>query len=122
MDAGEERTLNRYFDEAPEAETVLVAEGADGEILGMAHGEPAVDYFTRETHGHLGILAVAAEAEGRGVGWALAAAVEAWAAARGYRFVTLNVFARNAHAIAFYERAGYTPDAVKYVKELSPPR
>jgi GNAT superfamily N-acetyltransferase len=63
-------------------------------------------------------LIVAAAAEGRGVARALLAATEAWAAARGYRFVTLNVFAANTHARRVYERAGYVEDAIRYIKEL----
>jgi RimJ/RimL family protein N-acetyltransferase len=46
-------------------------------------------------------------------------ATEAWAAAQGYRFITLNVFAANARARAVYERAGYAADTIRYAKELS---
>ena len=53
-----------------------------------------------------------------GVGRALIDAVERWADASGYRFITLNVFDANIGAKAFYERVGYTPDAVRYVKEV----
>lgn len=66
-------------------------------------------------------LAVAAEAEGRRVGRALLSAVERWAVGEGDRFVTLNVFATNARAIGVYERAGYQPDTVRYVKTLQSP-
>jgi len=52
------------------------------------------------------------------VGRALLAAVEAWSVARGHRFVTLNVFADNARARAVYERAGYAPDTLRYLKTL----
>ena len=90
-------------------------------MLGMAYAEPAVDYFTQERHGHLGIIAVAEAAEGRGVGRELLATVERWAAEQGFRFVTLNVFATNARAIDVYGRAGYRPDTVRYLKELPPP-
>jgi GNAT superfamily N-acetyltransferase len=121
LDAAERRTLDRFFDAPPAGTRLWVAAGADGAVLGAAYAEPAADYFTREPHGHLGILAVAAGAEGRGVGSALIAAVERWAAEQGYRFVTLNVFATNARATALYERAGYRPDTVRYVKELRPP-
>ena len=88
---------------------------------GVAYAETATDYFTGERHGHLAILIVAEGGEGRGVGRALLAAVEAWAAARGYRYVTLNVFAANARARSVYERAGYVPDTVRYAKELPRP-
>ena len=118
LDAGEGRTLERYFDAPSEHARLFVTEAKDGAVLGAAYVEQAVDYFTLEAHGHLGILAVAADAEGRGVGRALLESVEQWARARGYRFVTLNVFTTNARARAVYERAGYRADTIRYVKEL----
>lgn len=121
LDAGEERTIERFFSEPPDGSRLWVAADKDGEVLGMAYAEQAVDYFTQERHGHLGIIAVAAEAEGRGVGRELLATVERWAAEQGFRFLTLNVFATNARAIDVYERAGYRPDTVRYLKELLPP-
>jgi ribosomal protein S18 acetylase RimI-like enzyme len=121
MDAGEVRTLERYFDAEPESVFLRVAEASDGAILGLAYGEQATDYFTLEAHGHLGILAVAEGAEGRGVGRALLAEVERWAAACGYRFLTLNVFTDNTRAIQVYERAGYRAESVRYLKEMEPP-
>lgn len=117
LDAGERRTLERWFDAPPEGSALWVAEG-DGEVLGMAYAECVEDYFTRERHGHLGILAVAAVAEGRGVGRALLDTVERWATEAGYRFVTLNVFASNTRAVRVYARAGYQPDTIRLVKEV----
>jgi GNAT superfamily N-acetyltransferase len=121
LDAGEQRTLERFFSAPPEGARLWVAVEEDGEVLGIAYAEPAVDYFTQERHGHLGIIAVAEAAEGRGVGRELLATVERWAAEEGFRFLTLNVFATNARAIAVYQRAGYQPDTVRYLKELPPP-
>jgi len=120
LDAGEARTLNRFFDAPPEGSRLWVVEGEDRAILGAAYAERAVDYFTQETHGHLSILAVAAEAEGHGIGSALLATVEQWATKQRHRFITLNVFATNQHASAVYEHAGYRPDTVRYIKELRP--
>ncbi len=118
FDEGERRTLNRYFDAPLDGTALWVAEDARGTRLGAAYAEQAIDYFTQEPHGHIGILAVSEAAEGRGVGQALIAAVENWAAAQGFRFMTLNVFAANKRASAVYERAGYRPDTVRYVREL----
>jgi GNAT superfamily N-acetyltransferase len=120
LDAGEQRTLERFFSAPPEEARLWVAV-EDGGVLGMAYAEQAVDYFTQERHGHLGIIAVAAGAEGHGVGRELMATVERWAAEQGFRFVTLNVFATNARAIDVYQRAGYRPDTVRYLKQLPPP-
>ncbi len=45
-------------------------------------------------------------------------AAEEWARNRGYRRVTLNVFAQNDRARQMYERFGYEPETVHYLKEL----
>jgi GNAT superfamily N-acetyltransferase len=119
LDAGEIRTLQRFFDSPPEGSRLWVAaDDFSGSVLGAAYAEAVRDYFTQELHGHLGILMVAEAAEGRGVGRALLATGEQWAEGQGYRFLTLNVFPENTRAVAVYERAGYQPDAVRYAKVL----
>lgn len=118
MDAAERQALERAFDAQPAGTVLLVAEHPAEGSLGVAYAETAADYFTREPHGHLAILAVTEPAEGRGVAPALSEAVERWAAEQGFRFLTLNVFSGNTRARAAYERAGYTPDIVRYLKEL----
>ena len=118
LDGAERRALDRALATPREDATLLVAE-LDGEgAAGVAYAETGIDYFTGERHGHLAIIVVAEAGEGQGVGRALLTAVEQWASARGYRFLTLNVFADNARARRVYERAGYAPDTVRYFKEL----
>jgi ribosomal protein S18 acetylase RimI-like enzyme len=120
LDAGEIRTIEHFFDSPPAGAHLWVAAGdRAGTIVGAAYAEATRDYFTQETHAHLGILVVAASVEGRGVGRALLATVEQWAEAQGYRFMTLNVFPENTRAIAVYESAGYRPDALRYAKVLN---
>jgi GNAT superfamily N-acetyltransferase len=118
LDAGEQRTLEVWFNTPREHTALFVAERDDGSVLGAAYAEQLQDYFTREMHGHLGILMVADHAEGVGVGRALMSAIEQWARDKGYRFLTLNVFAANERARRFYEHVGYQADIVKYVKPL----
>jgi GNAT superfamily N-acetyltransferase len=118
LDGAERRALERALASPKEDATLLVAQLDREGAAGVAYAETGVDYFTGERHGHLAIIAVAEAGEGRGVGRALLSAVERWASARGYRFITLNVFAGNARARAVYERAGYAPDTVRYYKEL----
>jgi GNAT superfamily N-acetyltransferase len=118
LDGAERRTLERAFDALPEGTSLLIGEHPAEGALGVAYVETGTDYFTKESHGHLAILIVAEAGEGRGVASALLEAVERWSAERGYRFVTLNVFAQNARARAAYEKAGYAPDIVRYLKEL----
>ena len=61
---------------------------------------------------------MAPQAQGAGVGRALMAAAEAWAAARGDTFITLNVFDANRRARAVYHRLGYVPETIHYRKSL----
>ena len=89
----------------------------DGAIAGCLHMVATVDFFGT-AHGHISVIAVTPEAEGRGVGRALMEYAEAWTKRRGYALLTLNVFAANARARRFYDRAGYAPEVMKYSKAL----
>ena len=114
----ERRALSRALEDGSPDAPVLLAEEADGLPLGFVYVETQTDYFTGRAHAHVAILAIADQAEGRGVGRALLDAAEAWARRRGDPFITLNVFARNARARAVYERLGYGPETLRYVKPL----
>ena len=114
--AGEVRCLDDFFDGRLKGPALLIAE--DGAALGFAFLEPAVDYFTGEKHAHLGMIAVTAEAEGRGAGAALMRAAEEWTRAAGYTTLTLNVFEGNRRARQVYERFGYQVETLRYVKRL----
>jgi GNAT superfamily N-acetyltransferase len=115
--AGEARTLEGFFRQPPPGAELLVAEAA-GEAAGFALLETGRDYFDRQPHGHLGILAVAREAEGLGVGTALVAAAEEWTRSRGLGKLTLNVFDGNARARRLYERLGFLPETLRYMKRV----
>jgi GNAT superfamily N-acetyltransferase len=118
--AGEVRCLDDFFDgglESPAGPALLLAEQS-GDPLGFAFLEPAVDYFSGETHGHVGMIAVTEAAEGRGAGAALMSAAEDWARSRGYQKLTLNVFEGNHRARRMYERFGYQVETLHYVKSL----
>ena len=115
---GEVRMLIAWFERPrPDAE-ILVAEAGNGERLGFAMMESPTDYFRRVQHGHVAILAVAASAQGRGAGGALLRAADAWSRARGFTWVTLNVFHGNTHAREVYAHAGYEPENLRYFKTL----
>lgn len=118
LDEAEVRALSRAFDALPKGAVLFVAEHPELGAVGAAYAETATDYFTQEKHGHLAILMVAESGEGKGAGRALLNAVESWSAAQGHRFITLNVFAGNSRARSVYERAGYSQDAIRYLKEL----
>ena len=97
-----------------ERDLFLIAEDQAGERVGFVYAVTESDFFTGEPYLHVSEIAVALS--GGGAGAALMAGAEAWAAERGYRFVTLNVVEENAPAQRFYERRGYTPGHRHYVK------
>jgi GNAT superfamily N-acetyltransferase len=117
--AGETRTLEAFFSATPPSgSAMLIAESEGGERLGFVYLERLRDYFTLEEHGHVGMLVVAPEAEGRGVGSTLMRAAERWARERGDRRLTLAVFEENREARARYHHLGYATETLRYVKML----
>jgi ribosomal protein S18 acetylase RimI-like enzyme len=68
--------------------------------------------------GCLSDLWVEPEARGRGLGRRLIAAAEAHLERHGVRHVTITAVARNAGAIALYERLGYRPCEVVLARSL----
>jgi GNAT superfamily N-acetyltransferase len=114
---GEARTLRDFFESPDDGSRLLIAEAGDTRV-GFALVEEVRDYFTLERHGHVGILAVAAGAEGTGAGGALLRAAEAWARDRGFKTLSLNVFSGNRHARSVYEHLGFEEETVKYVKRI----
>ncbi len=58
------------------------------------------------------------EARGLGMGESLMAWLEGRARALGCAMLTLDAYARNVRARAFYSRLGYDPRGVHFVKEL----
>ena len=99
----------------PDSE-VFIAEH-DGSVDGCLHMVVAQDFFGRR-HAHISVIVTSEAAEGTGVGRALMAYAEGWAKQRALTLLTLNVFAGNARARRFYERAGFIPEAVKYARAL----
>ena len=89
----------------------------DGRVAGCLHVLALTDFFGLR-HAHISVVATTAEAEGTGVGAALIVFAEAWARERELRIMTLNVFATNTRALRFYERGGWVPEMLKYVKQL----
>ncbi len=124
MAAFHRRSLEATAAEAREDAAVLVAEAGDGaereagERLGVIHFTTTTDPFTGERQGYVTVLAVAAAAEGHGVGRALMAAGEAWAPARGYRLLALDAFAGNARARSVCARLGYQEESAALAKPL----
>lgn len=103
----------------PDAESsVLVAEDPPETVAGFVFTTTRQDYFTARPQAHIEVLIVLDAARGRGIARALISAVEEWARGRGHAHVTLNVFANNGRARTIYERLGYRPETVHYLKPL----
>jgi GNAT superfamily N-acetyltransferase len=118
ISARERRALTEALTAPTVGRDVLVAESTGGRIVGVLLLEQRLDYFTGVPHGHVAILAVAREAEGRGVGGALLQKAETWALEKGYHRLTLNVFAQNERALRVYSRNGWNPEFLTYFKVL----
>lgn len=80
---------------------MLCAEGEGGELLGYVGMQHVLD------EGYIGNVCTAPQHRRRGVARALLAELEARSRRLGLAFLTLEVRASNAAAIALYEGAGY---------------
>lgn len=105
------------IDASPGLETFVAVDPA-GAPLGVLALSPSQDYFTGHPRAYVETLVVAAEAEGKGAAAALMRHAERWARDRGCAEVSLDVFAGNDRARAFYERAGYRTDHLRMVKPV----
>ncbi|HVF68274.1 MAG TPA: GNAT family N-acetyltransferase [Pyrinomonadaceae bacterium] len=119
MTAHDTRVITESLLDPKPGAAVFIAEDEDGTPLGFIHLHADTEHYIHEEHGHVEDVIVAPAGEGRGVGRALLEKAEEWARARGYRWLTLNVFAENLRAREVYSRLGYGEDMVKYVKELA---
>jgi len=114
-----ERRALRAFMEAPTAgKALLVAERDGAHLAGFAYLETLRDYFTGEAHAHVGMLVVTKDSQGTGAGRLLLEAADGWARDMGYTTITLNVFERNQHARAVYDRVGYQAETLRYRKDV----
>jgi len=126
---GDRRALAAWFDRlqddscaearSAEADEALFIADLDGRPAGCAYLVTLVDYFNERPHAHLSVLAVTAEAEGKGVGSALLDRSEQWARARGSDRLTLSALVTNARARALYERRGFSGEYIRYVLPLN---
>jgi ribosomal protein S18 acetylase RimI-like enzyme len=103
----------------PESDSVIfIAETEDGRQAGFIHLQTQIDYFNGQDLGYISDLAVDNSFEGQGVGRALMNQAEEWAHQKGFNLLTLYVFAGNARARQLYEKNGFRPEVIKYVKVI----
>jgi ribosomal protein S18 acetylase RimI-like enzyme len=114
---GDRRALAEWFDQPKPDEGLYIAE-LDGTPAGCAYLVTLVDYFNQRPHAHLSVLAVAREAEGKGVGSALLDHCVAWAKERNSDRLTLSALVTNSRARALYERKGFCGEYIRYVLPL----
>ena len=115
--AGDRRALEQWF-EAPKADEAMFIAEIDARAAGCAYLVTLIDYFNERSHAHLSVLAVSADAEGRGVGTALIDRSVAWAKERGSDRLTLSALVTNSRARALYERKGFGGEYIRYVLPL----
>jgi GNAT superfamily N-acetyltransferase len=117
--AAADHPIVRTAVEQPSPDTlIMVAEDPPGTPAGYVMVTTGVDYFTRERHAYVEILAVTQAAVGRGLGRVLLESAEEWSRRRGYTQIALNVFDTNRKARGLYEHLGYHPEMVRYRKPL----
>ena len=114
---GDRRALAEWFETPGDDQAMYIAE-LDGRPAGCAYLVTLVDYFNLNTHAHLSVLAVSADAEGQGVGTALLDQSIAWAKERGSDRLTLSALVTNSRARALYERKGFAGEYIRYVLPL----
>jgi GNAT superfamily N-acetyltransferase len=118
MEGFQERYMASTFAAVDDGAQTLIAWSKDGRRLGYVHMRPGKDGVTDEPCGYVSLLAVTKDAEGSGVATRLMEEAEAWARARGYRFLSLDVFADNRKAVDFYTRGGFRSETLRMVKPL----
>jgi len=118
MEGFQDRYMATTFGDIEEGARTVLACAPDGRRLGFVHMRPGTDGVTNEPCGYVSLLALIPEAEGRGIAHRLMQEAEAWARGRGYRLLSLDVFADNRHAVGFYHRCGFVAESLRLVKPL----
>ncbi|MET8527497.1 GNAT family N-acetyltransferase [Micromonospora sp. NPDC005172] len=101
---------------------VLVTEGHDGQVVGMIevlrHSDPPDHQILRPKPSAQVHTVVLPAARGLGVGSALLTAAEQWASDRGITCLSAGIHHRNADAVRFYSRHGYTDTGLSLGKSV----
>ncbi len=117
IDTATQNSLQKALEQSEPDAAIFVAEDETGTPAGFIHLQTQIDYFG-EKHGYISDLAVHQSFEGQGVGHLLIEIAETWTRTKGYRLLSLYVFASNTHARQVYEKRGFSQEVIKYVKEI----
>ncbi|MEO6527322.1 MAG: GNAT family N-acetyltransferase [Gemmatimonadaceae bacterium] len=99
------------------ASTAMVAV-IDGQLVGLATVHGRIVLHSEAPVAQLTALVVPREMRGRGIGRALVAESERWAARFGARRLVVTTALHRAEAPVFYERLGFEHTGRRYVKTL----
>jgi GNAT superfamily N-acetyltransferase len=109
--------ITKMLDQEEGPQTTLIAE-MDGSAMGFVHVRETNDSISEEICATVPLLAVAPDAQGRGIGRVLMKAAEDWSKEQGYRLLHLEVFANNGKAQTFYQSQGFQPETLVMIKPL----
>lgn len=89
-----------------------------GERIGYVNVREGMDEIAGKKCGYIALLAVKPEAEGQGVALSLVNEAEQWARQMGYTRLALDVFASNDRGLRFYEKAGFSHETIRVIKQI----
>lgn len=95
-----------------------VACDSDGTILGVTLVTLREEFFDHSPSAHLEVIAVAHEADGRGIGKQLMAHAETEARKRGAGSLSLHVVVNNHRARHVYKKIGFTEELIRCIKHF----
>jgi GNAT superfamily N-acetyltransferase len=111
-----EQVATRLTAMSSDYKTIVTEE--DGVVTGMAGGMIALFVHCDGAYGRITALVVDQTMRGRGLGRALAAAIESWFIERGVTQVRVTSGLHREEAHRFYERLGYERTGFNYSKTL----
>ncbi|WP_328603506.1 GNAT family N-acetyltransferase [Amycolatopsis sp. NBC_00345] len=103
-------------------DAVFVAETPGGRVVGMVEvlrhpGPPEHQILRPEPSADVHTV-VLGDVRGGGAGTALLEAAQRWATEQGIRYLSAGIHHRNAGAVRFYHRAGFTDAGLRLVRRL----
>jgi len=116
--AFQHRSMDRILRRSRQG-TTFIADDESGAPVGLIQVGLSTDWVTGEPCGYVSVLAVTREMEGKGVAARLIAAAEEWSRKHGCALISLDVFANNERARAFYAKQGYGEETLRLTKPLS---